>query len=59
MTRWLGIPAALLAVGLVASSVHAADKDDTTPKLVKFNELIDAIKQHKGKVVVVDLWADT
>jgi len=31
---------------------------DITPKLVKLKELIAAIQAHKGKIVVVDFWAD-
>jgi hypothetical protein len=50
--------AVILAAGLSGACARADDKD-TTPKLVKLNELIAAIKEHKGKVVVVDFWADT
>lgn len=32
---------------------------DTTPRVVTLKELIAAIKEQKGKVVVVDFWADT
>jgi hypothetical protein len=56
------LAAALLAAALLGAHACGQDKDvakDTTPKLVKFSELIEAIKAHKGKVVVVDFWADT
>ena len=48
--------AAALAGG-PASAQEAAK--ETTPKLVKFDQLIAALKDAKGKVVVVDFWADT
>jgi hypothetical protein len=58
MPRWLSISlACLLTLGLAGPSPRAADMD-TAPKVVKIPALIDAIKQHKGKVVVVDCWTD-
>ncbi len=49
--------AGLLAVMLSAGLADAAD-NDTKPKVVKLTDLMKAIQAHKGKVVVVDLWAD-
>ena len=58
MQRWLiASTACVLALGLARSGPRAADVD-TAPKVVKVPVLIEAIKQHKGKVVVVDCWAD-
>jgi thiol:disulfide interchange protein len=36
-----------------------ADEAKVEVKVVKLDGLKDLIKQHKGKVVVVDFWADT
>ena len=43
----------------VATAACAAEKKGDVFKNVKLNELIAAIKAEKGKVVVVDFWADT
>jgi thiol:disulfide interchange protein len=40
----------------LAGSAHAEDKVEL--KVVKYPELAKTIKQFKGKVVVVDFWAD-
>jgi uncharacterized protein (DUF362 family) len=42
---------------LSAPRLPAADAE-TAPKVIKIPALIEAIKQHKGKVVIVDCWAD-
>ena len=58
MQRWLiASTACVLALGLGRSAPRVADVD-TVPKVVKVPVLIEAIKQHKGNVVVVDCWAD-
>lgn len=49
--------ALMLGIGAIAKDNDAPK--DTAPKVVKFTQLIDTIKEHKGKVVVVDAWADT
>ena len=46
----LGFAAALLAV-------RAPAQDTVTLKAVKYAELGQVVRQHLGKVVVVDLWA--
>jgi hypothetical protein len=43
----------LLAIPLSAEPPKAVQ-----PKIVKIDGLIAAIKEQKGKVVVVDFWAD-
>lgn len=49
----------VLIIGLVAAPASAADKpDETAPKVVTFKQLVAALKEHKGKLVVVDFWAD-
>jgi hypothetical protein len=37
----------------------AAQDKATDPKIVKFDELKKAIAEQKGKVLVIDFWADT
>lgn len=54
-------PGLVLGTLVLVMPAGAADKDaavSTTPKVVKLDQLINAIKDQKGKVVVVDLWAD-
>lgn len=46
-----------LAVVMV-TELAAQDKSTTVPKIVKFPELVQAIQAHKGRVVVVDFWAN-
>lgn len=50
--KWL-----CLTVMLTAALV-AEDQPITSPKVVKFPELIQAIQAHRGRVVVVDFWAN-
>jgi hypothetical protein len=58
MRQW-ACPGLLAAVGfLFLGGVVVAAENDTAPKVVKVPALIEAIKQHKGKVVVVDCWND-
>jgi hypothetical protein len=47
----------LIAVNLSATLL-AQDKPATPPKVVKFPELVQAIQAHRGRVVVVDFWAN-
>jgi hypothetical protein len=57
MQRWISS----LVVCLVAAGFARADAPATTEvsvSVVKIPGLIEAIKRHKGKVVVVDCWAD-
>src|SRR5262245_6808563 len=50
--------AALLSVlTLLSSPAGAQDKIDI--KFVKYTGLAETIKQHHGKVIVVDFWSDT
>lgn len=52
----------LLALMLLAppAAAEAKDAEKVKPaKVVSFDELIRAVKTHKGKVVVVDFWDDT
>jgi hypothetical protein len=50
--------ACILGLVLAASLVAGAD-DPVDLKVVKYAGLGDIIKSFKGKVVVVDFWADT
>jgi thiol-disulfide isomerase/thioredoxin len=53
---WLGL---LLLGGLVVPAFGQADNPATvTYQAVKFAGVEDAVKANKGKVVVVDFWAD-
>jgi hypothetical protein len=50
--RWLAlIPLALLAAGPAA-------EEKIGVKVVKYAGLAQAVKQFRGKVVVIDFWAD-
>jgi hypothetical protein len=49
--------AVLMAWFLVGLSARAQDKVEV--KVVKYTGLADAIRQLKGKVAVVDFWADS
>jgi thiol-disulfide isomerase/thioredoxin len=49
------VVAALL---FIAAPVPADPAPGVSVKVVKYDGLIDVIKQNKGKVVVVDFWAD-
>jgi hypothetical protein len=55
MIRW---QATLLFTGAILLSPAVLCAAETDPKVVKLPELINAIKAHKGKVVVIDFWAD-
>jgi thiol:disulfide interchange protein len=37
---------------------HALAEDKVEVKVAKYGELTDTIKKLKGKVIVVDFWAD-
>ena len=51
---------ALLGLALAFSASHAEpSKDGVELKLVKYTELAKLIASQKGKVVVIDFWADT
>jgi len=56
MTLLIALAALATLVGLRGTAL-AENKVET--KVVKYVGLADAIKQLKGKVVVVDFWADT
>ena len=47
---------AVMAFAALAGSAQAADKVEL--KVVKYPELAKTIKQFKGKVIVIDFWAD-
>ena len=59
-SRLLSVWAALACVWLAGRPAHApaADQDAPPYKVVKLSQLIETIKRHKGKVVVMDLWND-
>jgi hypothetical protein len=60
--RWLGVPA-LLACFLFGALPLRADPKPADAKIkldsVKYDKMTEIIKGLKGKVVVVDFWADT
>ena len=61
-TRWLiglAVPALLLAVQTRTPAGDPKDQSKVEVKVVKYDALKEAIKKFKGKVVVVDFWADT
>ncbi|MCS7167383.1 MAG: hypothetical protein RMI91_07110 [Gemmatales bacterium] len=49
---------ALLTTLALASSIVAQEQAPAAPKRVKFPELVKAIQAHRGRVVVVDFWAN-
>jgi hypothetical protein len=51
--------AAVLLAGLPAVTQEPAKEPAVTLKTVKYDDLSAAVMQHKGKVVVVDLWSVT
>lgn len=64
--RWPGLLAMLFLIQTPAATRAAGpEADDQTAggmvevKKVKYDALIDIIKQFKGKVVVVDFWQTT
>jgi len=50
---------AILGLALMLTiPLRAEPPKEVQPKVVKIDGLIAAIKEQKGKVVVVDFWAD-
>jgi hypothetical protein len=59
MFRRLILSLFLLATPLLAGGADAElPKDKATFKVVNYAGLADVIRQQRGKVVVVDFWAD-
>lgn len=49
----------LLLVAAVAAQTGRSQSTGTVElKTVKYAGLVDAVKGHKGKVIVIDFWAD-
>ena len=58
--RWtVALPALMLLGNGTVPAGGKADAGKVEVKVVKLDGLKDLIKQHKGKVVVVDFWSDT
>jgi hypothetical protein len=58
--RWIAaLPALMLLGNGPVPAGGKADEGKVDVKVVKLEGLKDLIKQHKGKVVVVDFWSDT
>jgi len=57
--RWLALPALLLFAAAGVPAAEKADADKVQFKTVTYKELGETIKGLKGKIVVVDFWADT
>jgi len=55
-TNWKACAFAVMTFAALAASAQAQDKVDL--KVVKYPELAKTVKQLKGKVVVIDFWAD-
>ncbi|MCS7159833.1 MAG: hypothetical protein RMJ19_05115 [Gemmatales bacterium] len=45
-------------LSLLTAWAAAQEKPTPTLKIVKFPELVKAIESHRGRVVVVDFWAN-
>jgi hypothetical protein len=54
-SRWLSLLALLPLAVLARAGAPAADAK-VEVQVVKYPQLADLIKQHKGQVVVVDFW---
>lgn len=50
---------AILGLVLLAAGTLTADPPKVEVQVVKYDELTKKISDQKGKVVVVDFWADT
>jgi hypothetical protein len=48
----------LLAVGMVATAPGDAPEGETAAKAVGYTDLGKVVRGHRGKVVVVDFWAN-
>jgi hypothetical protein len=48
----------LLLAGIAGRGTSQSPKPEPTLKLAKYAELGDLVRQQRGKVVVVDFWAD-
>ena len=53
-----GIPGALLAAALLGTAVGAGSAGAPSAQVISYGELGKFIRGLKGKVVVVDFWAD-
>jgi hypothetical protein len=58
ITDYPRCPAILGLALLLAIPLRAEPPKEVKPAVVKIDGLIAAIKEQKGKVVVVDFWAD-
>ena len=58
MIRLSSLAIALLALVLLTSAEAQDKKDDVALRVVKYDGLKDEIYKNRGKVVLVDLWAD-
>jgi hypothetical protein len=56
--RWAALVALALGLASCASAEQAAG-DKVTLKTAKLDDLFKTLESLKGKVVVVDFWADT
>jgi hypothetical protein len=54
--RKSGLTAALVLMG---GLLCAQEPDQVTVKILKYPDLGNRIKELKGKIIVVDFWADT
>lgn len=57
--RWLALPALLLVAAAGVPAPEKADADKVQVKVVAYADLGKTIKELKGKIIVVDFWADT
>jgi thiol:disulfide interchange protein len=53
------LPALIAFAWALSIGQDQAGADEVDVKVVKYDALGKAIKEHKGKIVVVDFWADT
>jgi thiol-disulfide isomerase/thioredoxin len=53
------LAALLLGAGPAGSAGPAGNASEVRLDVVKYGGLVDAVRAHKGKIVVVDVWATT
>ncbi len=59
MSRCFSLPTGSILVGLILAASPALAADKVEIKQIKYDELTKLIAAQKGKVVVIDFWADT
>jgi hypothetical protein len=51
-------PLGLLTLLLAGAAAFAGENHPVSVKVVKYDGLAEVVRQHRGRVVVVDFWSD-